>query len=168
MAAEFFKGVYAESNVLIQSLLELCDDGDVTLFVTRQCKANFKPGDHAEPLMALADGQDSPSLRRAISDTVDHTEESIVGVLNNGGANGLDDFYVSLAPKMPWGLKSKIVYHHFWSDEKSDSLGDELDFVLSKPLNSHLTILTKAAWLEGTSKGPADRWRYWLQLSFEY
>ena len=56
----------------------------------------------------------------------------------------------------------------FWSDNNSDSLGDELDFVLIKPINKHLDVLTKGALFDGTSKGPANRWRYWLEFTFKY
>jgi hypothetical protein len=89
--------------------------------------------------------------------------------LDNGGPNGLQDLYVSLAPKLPWGLKGKLIYHHFWSDERTDSLADEVDLVLSKPINKHLTVLTKGAWFDSESGvGRADAWRYWLEVTFKY
>ena len=89
--------------------------------------------------------------------------------LDNGGPNGLQDLYVSLAPKLPWGLKGKLIYHHFWSDERTDSLADEVDLVLSKPINKYLTVLTKGAWFDGESgSGPPDGWRYWLEVTFKY
>lgn len=88
--------------------------------------------------------------------------------LNNGGPNGLQDIYFSLAPKLPWGLKGKLVYHHFRSDEGNDSLANEIDFVVKKPINKNLTILTKGAWFDGTSRGPTDRWRFWLEMTIKY
>lgn len=88
--------------------------------------------------------------------------------LNNGGPNGLQDLYVTVSPKLPWDLKGKLVYHHFWSDQGSNSLANEIDTVLSKAINKHVTVLTKAAWLDGTSRGPVDRWRWWVQLTFTY
>ncbi|MCP3987318.1 MAG: alginate export family protein [bacterium] len=89
--------------------------------------------------------------------------------LDNGGTNGLQDLYVAVAPKLPWGLKGKVVYHHFWNDEGNDTLADEVDVVLIKPINKHFTVLTKGAWFDGTSgSGRADRWRYWLELTFNY
>jgi len=88
--------------------------------------------------------------------------------LNNGGPDGLQDLYFGVSPKLPWGLKGKLVYHHFWSDEGNDSLADEVDVVLSKAINEHITVLTKGAWFDGESKGPANRWRYWLELTFKY
>jgi hypothetical protein len=89
--------------------------------------------------------------------------------LDNGGPDGLQDLYVSVAPKLPWGLKGKVVYHHFWSHEGTDSLADEVDFVLSKPINKYLTVLTKGAWFDGKSgSGRTDGWRYWLEVTFTY
>ncbi|MBW2395681.1 MAG: uroporphyrinogen-III C-methyltransferase [Deltaproteobacteria bacterium] len=88
--------------------------------------------------------------------------------LNNGGNNGLQDLYLTLAPKLPWKLKGKIVYHHFWSDEGSESLANELDAVLSRPITKHFSVLTKAAWFEGTDRGAADGYRWWMQLTFKY
>ena len=35
--------------------------------------------------------------------------------LDNGGLGGLQDLFVTISPKIPWKLKGKLVYHHFWS-----------------------------------------------------
>jgi hypothetical protein len=88
--------------------------------------------------------------------------------LDNGGPAGLQDLYFTLAPKLPCKLAGKLVYHEFWSDEGSNHLGREIDAVLSRPINEHLTALTKFAWFGGPTRGPADRWRLWLQLTFQY
>ena len=88
--------------------------------------------------------------------------------LNNGGVNGLQDLYVAIAPRLPMKFKAKIIYHHFWSHEKSQNLGDEIDGVLSRKLNKYLTALAKFAWFDGTNKGPADRWRLWAQITLKY
>jgi hypothetical protein len=88
--------------------------------------------------------------------------------LDNGGPLGLQDFYVAVSPELPFELKGKLIYHHFWSDEKGRSLGDEIDAVISRKLNSHLSALTKFAWFEGTSDGPLDRWRLWFQVELSY
>jgi hypothetical protein len=88
--------------------------------------------------------------------------------LDNGGPNGLQDLYVTLAPNLPWKLKGKLSYHHFWSDHGSDTLGNEVDAVLSRSLNQYLTALTKVAWFDGDRPGPPDLWRVWFQLSFKY
>jgi hypothetical protein len=88
--------------------------------------------------------------------------------LDNGGPNGLQDFYVSVGPKLPWGLKGKLIYHHFWSDEGRDSLADEVDFVVSKAMNKYVTVLSKGAWFDGTSMRSIDRRRYWLEVTIKY
>lgn len=60
------------------------------------------------------------------------------------------------------------VYHHFWSDEKGTALGEEYDFVLSRPINAYLSVLTKGALFESKTRALADGWRYWLEFTFEY
>ena len=40
----------------------------------------------------------------------------------------------------------------------------ELDFVLSRRINGHLGVQTKEDRVVGSSRGPVDRWRLWLQL----
>ncbi len=88
--------------------------------------------------------------------------------LNNGGPNGLQDLYVSLVPKLPWNLKGFITYHHFWSHENGTNLGDEVDFVLKRAFGKHIDVLTKGAYFFGASSGPADIWRYTLEVNFRY
>jgi hypothetical protein len=88
--------------------------------------------------------------------------------LNNGGPAGLQDLYVTLAPRLPFELAGKLSYHEFWSDEDGRHLGHEVDAVLSRSIDEHVTALTKFAWFDGRSRGPADRWRFWLQLTFQY
>ncbi len=88
--------------------------------------------------------------------------------LDNGGVNGLQDLFFWLAPKLPWKLKGKVIFHQFWSDEGGRDLGWEADLVLSRPINEHLTVLTKATVFDGSDRGPADIWRYWLQITFSY
>jgi hypothetical protein len=87
--------------------------------------------------------------------------------LDNGGTNGLQDLYVSVAPKLPWGFKGRVAYHHFWADSGGSSLGDEIDVVLSRPIVAHVVAATKFAYFDGDAgSGLADRWRWWLQLTF--
>lgn len=88
--------------------------------------------------------------------------------LDNGGVNGLHDLMLTIGPDLPWSLKGNLIYHEFWSDENGDHLGREYDAVLSRPITTQLTALTKFAWFDGTSKGPADRWRFWFELAFAY
>lgn len=89
--------------------------------------------------------------------------------LDNGGTNGLQDLYGYIAPNLPWGFKGKAVYHRFWNDETQKKLADEVDVVVTKPINKYLSVLTKAAWFDGKSgSGRTDRWRYWLMLTLKY
>lgn len=89
--------------------------------------------------------------------------------LDNGGPNGLQDVYAYLAPKLPWRLQGRLVYHHFFSDARSRDLGYELDAVLSRPIGKYLTALTKVAWYDGRGgAAPADRIRAWVELSFAF
>jgi hypothetical protein len=88
--------------------------------------------------------------------------------LDNGGPDGLQDFYAFVAPALPWKLTGRVVYHRFWSDQGGRHLGDELDAVVSRPLGTHVTVLTKGAWFAGADGGPVDRYRFWLELSFNY
>jgi hypothetical protein len=43
-----------------------------------------------------------------------------------------------------------------------------VDVVVSRAFGDRVTVLTKGAWFDGTSDGPADRWRFWLELTFRY
>lgn len=87
--------------------------------------------------------------------------------LNNGGPNGLEDLYLTLVPRIPAKFKGRVVYHHFWSDERGRSLGDEVDVLLSRQLAPRVTALTKFAYFDRRSgSGLADRWRWWFQLTF--
>lgn len=88
--------------------------------------------------------------------------------LNNGGNRGLRDAYAYLAPKLPWKLGAKVVYHQFRSDQGGDRLGQEIDVVVQRPINAHLSVLTKGAYFNGNGPGPADRWRFWVDVTFRY
>ncbi len=88
--------------------------------------------------------------------------------LNNGGVNGLEDIYLFVAPVLPYELKGKIVYHHFGSDHRDRTLADEWDLVITRKFHEHWTVLAKGAFFNGTSNGPADRTRMWLELTFQY
>ncbi|MGH0030383.1 MAG: alginate export family protein [Myxococcota bacterium] len=88
--------------------------------------------------------------------------------VNNGGPAGLQDFYVYLAPKLPWKLSGRLVYHHFWSDDGGTVLGEEYDFVLSRPINRWVSVLTKGALFESKTRTLNDGWRYWLEFTVAY
>lgn len=88
--------------------------------------------------------------------------------LNNGGVNGLQDLYTTVSPRLPFGLKGFVTYHHFWSDQGGDSLGNELDFVVKRAFGNHFGVLTKGGFFFGNSAGPADTWRFNLDLNMNY
>lgn len=88
--------------------------------------------------------------------------------LDNGGPDGLQDLYASVSPALPFGVKGSGIYHHFWSDQGGTSLGDEIDAILLRPIGQYLTVLTKVAYFDGSVPTLADRWRYWLEVTFKY
>jgi hypothetical protein len=105
--------------------------------------------------------------------------------LDNGAANGLQDIYVSLSPRMPWKLQLKAIYHHFRAAEGGDALGDEIDVDLKRPINDYLTAMVTAAYFDardGATKtrvvDPAtptpaatpiqDIYRVWFTLEFKF
>jgi hypothetical protein len=90
--------------------------------------------------------------------------------LNNGGANGLRDGYVYLAPRLPWGLKAKLVYHHFESDNGGNNLGDEYDAVISRQFGKYVNVLGKAAYYNSSSNSasPDDIVRFWIQAQLKF
>jgi hypothetical protein len=91
--------------------------------------------------------------------------------LDNGGPNGLQDAYAYVAPRLPWSLQGKLVYHHFFSDARSRDLGYEIDAQLSRRFGRYVTLLTKVAWYDGRGPGsasPADRIRYWVEATFAF
>ncbi len=89
--------------------------------------------------------------------------------LDNGGVNGLRDFFLWVSPRLPMGLKGKLIYHRFWSDEQGRTLGDEFNAVFTRKFGSHMLALVKAAVFEGQSNsGRADRWRLTFELNFKY
>ena len=88
--------------------------------------------------------------------------------LGNGGPAGLRDLFVSVAPKLPYKLSGVFVYHNFRSDDKDKLLGNEYDLLLKRPINDHLTLLTKAAIFESERDELADIWRIWLQAEVKF
>ena len=91
--------------------------------------------------------------------------------LDNGGPRGLQDLYAYLGAKLPCAIAGKVVYHHFFSHSRSRDLGYEIDALLSRKLGKYVTVLTKVAWYDGRGPGsasPADRIRYWFELTLEF
>ncbi len=89
--------------------------------------------------------------------------------LNNGGPRGLQDVFVVLTPKLPMNLKASLYYHHFRSAQGSDHLGNEFDFVVSRPIGWGFVALMKGAWFwsDGGS-GLQDTYRVTSDISFKF
>ncbi len=88
--------------------------------------------------------------------------------LSNGGPRGLQDAYIFVSPRLPWKFTSRLVYHHFTSDQGSHNLGDEFDANLGRAINQYISGLFKFAYYNGHNRySPDDRWRTWLQLEFK-
>ena len=88
--------------------------------------------------------------------------------LDNGGVKGLQDLFVWLSPTLPWKLKGTVTFHQFWSDKGANDLGWEFNLVATRPFGEYLTVLTKAAVYDGSERGRANIWRYWLEFTFSY
>jgi hypothetical protein len=88
--------------------------------------------------------------------------------LDNGGPGGLQDLHLRVSPALPWKLEGSLIYHAFFSADGGHHLGREFDGVVTRRFNDYLVGLVKFAWYDGDSRGPADRWRMWFQVSFEY
>lgn len=92
--------------------------------------------------------------------------------LDNGGVGGLEDLFVSLAPKLPWDLKGKLSYHRFWSEFSSADLGSEIDGVLGKKLGYGFSVFSKGAYYDSTGPsrdlGRSDTWRWSIQLDYDF
>ena len=98
--------------------------------------------------------------------------------LNNGGLDGLQDLFASISPKLPWKLNASLIYHHFWSHHDGNSIGDEVDVVLKRPINKYLSVLTKVAYFDGSDNNstpgpgvaviPNNVWRWWLQADVKF
>ncbi len=88
--------------------------------------------------------------------------------LNNGGPEGLQDLFISVAPKLPCKLTGSLVYHRFWSDEGDMHLGDEWDLIVKRPVNEHLSVLLKSAYFDTSDADLSDIWRLWLQADLKF
>ena len=93
--------------------------------------------------------------------------------LANGGGKfgagaGLRDLFVTVAPKLPCGMSGAFVFHTFKSDHENKLLGREYDLMVKKPINEHLTLLTKAAVFDSEDALLADIWRVWLQADIKF
>jgi hypothetical protein len=92
--------------------------------------------------------------------------------LDNGGVGGLENLFVSIAPRLPWGLKGKLIYHRFWSEFSGANLGGEIDGVLGKKLGRGFSVFSKGAYYDSTGAsrdlGKSDTWRWSIQLDYDF
>lgn len=83
-------------------------------------------------------------------------------------AGGLRDTYVSGTVKLPYDVPLKVTYHHFATDANGIDLGDEVDVTITKKLTKNFSVLGRYAHFAGSSTGPADRDKFWLQVDFNF
>ena len=88
--------------------------------------------------------------------------------LDNGGPNGLQDLFVSLAPRLPWKLKGRLIYHRFWADNTGQDLGNEFDFVFTRRINEYVELLAKGGFYFGPEGGPDTRYRFTFQADMKF
>lgn len=88
--------------------------------------------------------------------------------LDNGGVDGLRDLFVSVAPKLPYEFSGSVVYHRFWSDHDGTSLGDEVDVLVKRPINKHLSVLLKSAYFDSSHLARPDIWRVSMQADLKF
>lgn len=85
--------------------------------------------------------------------------------LNNGGAGGLRDLYLSLGTQVE-KLNATFIYHHFESDAGDAADGEEYDFVLAYPVHERVKALVKVALYQGDDLPDVNR--FVTQLTFSY
>lgn len=81
---------------------------------------------------------------------------------------GLTDLYVSIAKPLPFKLKAAAFYHYFQDDEFDVEYGNEIDFVLTRPINEKLSALAKYAYFDGTGAAGPDIQRFTLELNYKF
>ncbi|MFK5922354.1 MAG: hypothetical protein QM496_09260 [Verrucomicrobiota bacterium] len=80
---------------------------------------------------------------------------------------GLRDYYAWVGATCPLKIKHKLILHYFTSDQGSDRLGFETDYVAVKKINDHFSVLLKLAFLNG-SGSQADISRASLQMDYSF
>ncbi len=95
-----------------------------------------------------------------------HKFNGFADVFLNTPAGGLTDAYASIGTKLPFDLATTVFYHQFWDDDFGTSIGNEVDWVVTKDLGRGVTLLAKGAYFDGASG--ADATRASIELSFNY
>jgi hypothetical protein len=89
-------------------------------------------------------------------------------------AAGLEDVYAFVGINLPFGIKSKIVYHWYFSDKGSSEFGQEFDAVASKAFSKNFALLAKLALFDGrnsnllTTAQASDLQRFWVQAELKF
>ncbi|MCM8537675.1 MAG: alginate export family protein [Lentisphaeraceae bacterium] len=102
--------------------------------------------------------------------------DQFLGTNSGALSDGLQDFNASLTYKK-WGMTFKAVYHYFDTTEShtyDGAYGQEIDFVVVKPINENLTALAKLAYYDADSEkeafggvGSKDELVFWLRLDYK-
>lgn len=95
-----------------------------------------------------------------------------IGLNDMGGAyDGLSDIYVSyVRPGLPWDTTFKGFAHYFLDDGFSNSYGWEVDAVLAKKFDDHLSGIAKVAFFmeDDGSGGYEDIQQFSVQLDYTF
>ena len=81
-------------------------------------------------------------------------------------AAGLRDIYLFATADLPGGAVGKIFGHWFGQDVGGLDLGNEIDVLLSKKVDEHISVLAKYAYFNGDS-GLGDGMKFWLQTEIK-
>ena len=82
-------------------------------------------------------------------------------------AGGLEDVYLFAGTKLAGETTCKAIFHWFRANESGGDFGQELDIILSKPINERMKVLSKFADFNG--KGSfADRTKFWVQAEYVF
>ena len=84
-------------------------------------------------------------------------------------AAGLEDIYLFVTANLPGGTVGKVFGHWFAENSGGNSgrdLGNEIDVLLSKKVNDHVSVLAKYAHFEGENDF-TDGSKFWLQTEIK-
>ncbi len=82
---------------------------------------------------------------------------------------GLEDAYFFVSGKLPGNINGKLIYHRFQEEHGGHRLGGEYNWIMTKKINNNWSVLSKFAYFDGsTSRGLADRVRWWLQTTVRF
>ncbi len=82
-------------------------------------------------------------------------------------ASGLRDYYASIGATDPLNMNHTVIFHYFQNDQTGDHIGNEINYVVSKKINDHLSVTTMVAYLDGSS-AQSDIFRGSIQLDYNF